>query len=216
MARALVDASCRFAYASTVRATLRLDRRATYADYLAAERGSPTRHEYIDGVIVAMAGGSDEHNAITNKLAALAVMRATGACRSYSPDQRFWIAATQRGRYSDGSIICGAPAHPPHDPQATMNPLVVFEVLSPSSEGDDEGDKRIDFQSLASLRAYVVVTQDDRWVKVYRRADAGEWSLAPDEYRDGGSFTLPGLSGEIAVAEIYDGVLDAAGRSLLR
>jgi Uma2 family endonuclease len=199
-----------------VRATLRLDRRATYADYLAAEQGSSTRHEFIDGVIVAMAGGSDEHNAITNKLVALCVMRLSGSCRSYSPDQRFWIAASQRGRYSDGSIISGAPEHPPHDHQATTNPLVVFEVLSPSSEGDDEGDKRLDFQSLGSLHAYVVAAQDERCVKVYRRTQRGQWPIEPDVYRDGRSFELPSLSHAIAVAEIYDGILDDAGRSLLR
>jgi len=199
-----------------VRATLRLDRRATYADYLAAEQGSSTRHEYIDGVIVAMAGGSDEHNAITNKLAALCVTRGTSGCLSYSPDQRFWIAATQRGRYSDGSIICGPPEHPPHDDQATTNPLVVFEVLSPSSEGDDEGDKRLDFQSLASLRAYVVAAQDQRYIKVYRRTERGDWRPDPDVYRDGETFELPTLSTPIPVAEVYDGILDKAGRSLLK
>lgn len=198
-----------------MRATLRLDRRATYADYLAVEQGSPTRHEYLDGVIVAMAGGSDEHNAITNKLAALCVLRVTGTCRSYSPDQRFWIAASQRGRYSDGSIICGAPEHPPHDHQATINPAVVIEVLSPSSEGDDEGDKRLDFQSLASLQAYVVAAQDQRCVKVYRRMPVGDWRSAPDVYRDGEAFELPTLSQAIAIAEIYDGLLDRDGQSLL-
>lgn len=199
-----------------MKATLRLDRRATYADYLAAEQGSPTRHEYLDGVIVAMAGGSDEHNAITNKLAALCVMRLTGTCRSYSPDQRFWIASSGRGRYSDGSIVCGPPEHPPHDNQATTNPVVVVEVLSPSSEGDDEGDKRIDFQSLASLQAYVVVAQDERSVKVYRRVEAGSWRTDPDVYRDGQSFELPMLSSAIAVADVYAGILDNDGRSLLR
>lgn len=211
-----MDVRQRVAYASPVRATLRLDRRATYADYLVAEQGSPTRHEYIDGVIVAMAGGSDEHNAITNKLVALCVMRLTGACRSYSPDQRFWIAAAQRGRYSDGSIICGAPEHPPHDHQATTNPVVVIEVLSPSSEGDDEGDKRIDFQSLASLQAYVVVAQDERCVKVYRRTQSGEWRVEPDVYRGSQTFELPALLKPVIVAEVYDGILDEAGRSQLR
>jgi Uma2 family endonuclease len=199
-----------------VKATLRLDRRATYAEYLAVERDSPIRHEYIDGVIVAMAGGSDEHNAITNKLAALCVTRLSGECRSYSPDQRFWVAATQRGRYSDGSIICGPPEHPPHDPQATTNPRVVFEVLSPSSEGDDEGDKRLDFQSLGSLQAYVVVAQDERRVRVYRRHDRGDWSVEPDMYREGDAFELPTLSRAIAVTEIYEGIIDSSGRSLLR
>src|SRR5262249_56855368 len=131
-------------------------------------------------------------------------------------DQRFWIAATARGRYSDGSIICGKPIHPAHDDQATTNPVVVVEVLSPSSEGDDGGDKRCDFQSLASLQAYVVAAQDSRCVKVYRRTERGEWRTEPDVYRDGESFELPRLIRPIAVSEVYDGVLDAAGHSLLR
>jgi len=89
----------------------------------------------------------------------------------------------------------------------------VIAVLSPSSEGDDDGDKRSDFQALASLEAYLLVAQDQRRVKVYRRA-GGEWRAAT--YRDGDSFELPTLSTPIPVGEVYDGILDAAGRSLLR
>ncbi len=199
-----------------MKATLRLPQRATYADYLAAEQDSPTRHELIDGVIVAMAGGSDEHNAITMQFAMACGPRLLRSCRYYSPDQRFWIASTAHGRYSDGSIICGPPEHPAHDRQATTNPTVVVEVLSPSSEGDDEGDKRRDFQSLASLQAYVLVAQDERCVKVYRRDDRGEWRDTPDVYRDGQSFALPTVASAIAVADVYEGVIDAEGRSLLR
>lgn len=94
--------------------------------------------------------------------------------------------------------------------------MIVIEVLSPSSEGDDEGDKRLDFQSLASLQAYVVAAQDDRCVRVYRRGADRSWLPAPDVYRDGDSFALPELSSVIAVADVYDGIVDAAGRSLLR
>jgi len=195
---------------------LNLPRRTTYADYLAAEQNSERRHEFIDGVIVAMAGGSDEHNAIASRFATVFGVRVPRGCRSYTPDQRFWIAATARGRYSDGSIICGKPEHPAHDNQATTNPLVVVEVLSPSSEGDDDGDKRRDFQALASLQAYVLAAQDARCVKVYRRTERGEWRDVPDVYRDGDSFELPGLTRAIAVDEVYDDILDAAGRSLLR
>lgn len=194
-------------------ALLRLPRRATYADYLAAEQDSDRRHEFIDGVIVAMAGGSDEHNAIAARLTILLGGRATGRCRYYTADQRFWIASRARGRYADGSIICGPPEHPAHDGQATINPTVVIEVLSPSSEGDDDGDKRADFQSLASVEAYVLVAQDERRVKVYRRA-GGEWRAAT--YRDGDGFELPTLSTAIPVSEVYDGILDDAGRSVLR
>jgi len=193
--------------------TLRLPRRASYGDYLAAEQGSDHRHEFLDGVIIAMAGSSTEHNAIAGHLARLLGSRETRGCRYYTSGQRFWIASRARSRYADGSIIRGAPDHPAHDSRATTNPTAVLEVLSPSSEGDDGGDKRSDFQSLASLEAYVLVAQDQRRVKVYRRA-GGEWNAAT--YRDGDSFELPTLSASIPVGDIYNGILDAAGRSLLR
>jgi Uma2 family endonuclease len=198
-----------------VKAVLSLARRTTYADYLAAEQNSERRHEFIDGVIVAMAGGSDEHNAIAARFGALLGVRVQRGCLSYTPDQRFWIAATARSRYSDGSIICGKPEHPAHDGQATTNPLVVVEVLSPSSDGDDDGDKRRDFQSLASLQAYVLAAQDARLVKVYRRDENGAWRDLPDVYRRGDSFEVPKLMRAIAVDEIYDDILDPDGRSLL-
>jgi Uma2 family endonuclease len=182
----------------------------------AAEQGSERRHEYFDGVIVAMAGGSDEHNAIASRFAAVFGVRLASGCRGYSPDQRFWISSTAHGRYSDGSIICGRPEHPAHDTQATTNPVVIVEVLSPSSAGDDDGDKRRDFQSLASLQAYVLAAQDARWVKVYRRTERGDWRAEPDVYRDGDRFELPSLTRPISVDDVYDDILDGAGHSLLR
>jgi len=194
-------------------AFLRLSHRASYADYLAAEQDEQQRHEFLNGVIVAMAGGSDEHNAIAGRCARLLGNRETGTCRYYTADQRFWIASRTRARYADGSIICGSPEHPAHDAQATTNPRVVIEVLSPSSEGDDDGDKRSDFQSLASMEAYVLVAQDQRRVKVYRRAGS-EWRVTT--YRDGDSFELPTLSAPVPVADVYNGILDVAGTSLLR
>jgi Uma2 family endonuclease len=194
-------------------AFLRLPRRATYADYLAAEQTSERRHEFFDGAIVASAGGSDEHNAIAARLARVIGNRETGTSRYYTADQRFWIESRRRGRYADGSIICGPPEHPAHDDQATVNPVVVIEVLSPSSEGTDDGDKRCDFQSLASVQAYVLVAQDQRRVRVYRRMGS-EWRVEP--YRNGDLFELPALSSPVAVAEIYDRILDTDGRSLLR
>ena len=203
-------------YPDLVKATLSLSRRTTYADYLAAEQVSERRHELLDGVIVAMAGGSHEHNAIASRFAGLFMTRLARGYRGYTPDQRFWIAAAARARYSDGSIICGPPAHPPHYGQATTNPLVIVEVLSPSSEGDDDGDKRRDFQSLASLQAYLLAAQDERCVKVYRRDERGAWRDEPDIYRNGDRFGLPRLTRAIAVDEIYDDILDTGGHSLLR
>jgi Uma2 family endonuclease len=199
-----------------MKAVLRLPRAATYADYLAVEQHSEHRHELLDGVIVAMAGGSDEHNAIAGKLAMLLGLRLQEGCRYYTPDQRFWIAGHARSRYTDGSIICGKPDHPPHDGQATTNPVIVVEVLSPSCEGDDDGDKRLDFQSLSTLQAYVLIHQDQRCVRIYRRDAQGQWSLQADTYAGGDSFVLPASSQPIPVDEIYAGILDDKGASLLR
>ena len=199
-----------------MKAILSLPRRSTYADYLAAEQTSESRLELIDGVIVAMAGGSNEHNAIAGRFAGVFSARVPPGCLYYTPDQRFWIAATARGRYSDGFVICGKPVNPAHDAQATTNPVLVVEVLSPSSEGDDDGEKRRDFQSLESLQAYVIAAQDARWVKVYRRSERGAWREQPDVYRDGESFELPILTRTVSVADIYEGILDSGGRSVLR
>lgn len=199
-----------------MKATLRLPHAATYADYLAVEQSSEHRHELIDGVIVAMAGGSDEHNAIGGKLAGLLVNRVTAGCRYYTNDQRFWIPAHGRGRHSNGSIICGKPEHPAHDAQATINPVIVMEVLSPSSEGDDDFEKRRDFQSLETLRAYVLCDQDRRRVRVYRRGESGEWQSRASAYGPGESFELPCLSSPVPVDDVYEGILDENGRSLLK
>lgn len=199
-----------------MRATLNLPRPASYADYLAVEEHSEHRHELIDGVIVAMAGGSDEHNAIAGRMAMLLGNRLTPRCRYYTPDQRFWIPARGRSRYADGSIICGRPDHPPHDGQASTNPLAVIEVLSPSSEGDDAGDKREDFQSLSMLQAYLVVSQDRRCVRIHVRLENGDWPPLPETCLDGDSFSVPALHAPIAVEEVYDNILDRDGHSLLR
>jgi Uma2 family endonuclease len=198
-----------------MKATLRLSAPATYAEYLAIASATEHRLEFIDGVIVAMAGGSHVHNALGGRFAMLFGARVRPPCRTFSPDQRFWIAATARGRFSDGAIICGTPSAPPHDRHAATNPTVVLEVLSPSSIGDDEGDKRSDFQSLETLQAYLLAAQDARAIRVYRRDDRGAWRQLPDHYRDGDELLLPGMTAPITVAEIYDGILDEHGRSVL-
>jgi Uma2 family endonuclease len=112
--------------------------------------------------------------------------------------------------------LAGLVENSAHDAQATPTPSVIVEVLSPSSAGDDNGDKRRDFQSLAALQAYVLAAQDARWVKVYRRTERGEWPDEPDVHGDGERFELPRLTRTISVGEIYDDILDSAGRSLLR
>jgi Uma2 family endonuclease len=93
--------------------------------------------------------------------------------------------------------------------------MIVVEVLSPSSQGDDDGDKRRDFQTLQSLQAYVLVSQDSRTVRVYRR-NGEVWSADAECYGHGDQVLLPGLTEPFELADIYDDILDQQGQSLLR
>lgn len=193
--------------------------RTTYADYLAVESCSEAKHEFIDGVIVAMAGGSLEHNRLELRMGVLLDGRVRLGCEAYPSNQRIWVQVSNHVRYSDGMIICGQARLGPHDGQAVANPLVIVEVLSSTTANDDKGAKRRDFQSLPSLEAYVLVAQAARRITVFSRNGAHVRGDAADQvriYRSGESFDLPGLTAPIAVDEIYRGILDESGASLLR
>lgn len=88
-----------------MKAVLSLPSRTSYADYLAVEQDSERRHEFFDGVIVAMAGGSDEHNAVATRFVSLFTGRLPRGCRSYNSDQRFWITASTRARYTQALTV---------------------------------------------------------------------------------------------------------------
>jgi Uma2 family endonuclease len=155
--------------------------RYSYADYLAVEEHSGTKHEYVDGAIFAMAGGSRRHNALASRVsAALEAGRAPG-CVAFQSDQRVRVLATGRTYYPDASHLCGPIAGDPGDPAGPTitNPSLLVEVLSPSTEEIDRGDKWADYQLIPSLREYVLVSQDRPRVEVYRRREGDGW-----EYRE--------------------------------
>ena len=156
-------------------------RRYTYEEYLDYERDSELKHEFIDGEILAMAGGSRRHNALAARVvAALEVARRPG-CVVFQSDQKVRVLATGRATYPDASLVRGAIEGDPADPRGhtITNPTVIVEVLSPSTEEDDRGAKWLHYQLLPSLREYVLVSQAQPRIEVYRRLDSGAW-----EYRD--------------------------------
>jgi Uma2 family endonuclease len=156
-------------------------RRYSYAEYLAYERDSGLKHEYEDGSILAMAGGSRRHNALALRVgAALDAARKAG-CVAFQSDQKVRVLATGRATYPDVSLVCGEIEGDPADPSgATItNPTLLVEVLSPSTEEDDRGSKWRHYQLIPSLKEYVLVSQDAARVEIYRRMPSGAW-----EYRD--------------------------------
>ena len=151
--------------------------RYSYDDYLAYERDSRMKHEYDAGEIVAMAGGSRRHNALASRISAALENARKPDCVAFQSDQRIRVLATGRATYPDASVVCGPIEGDPADPTgATItNPVLLIEVLSPSTEEEDRGSKWQHYQLIPSLREYVLVSQSQARVERYRRLESGGW-----------------------------------------
>lgn len=177
-------------------------RRYSYAEYLEYERDSGLKHEFVDGEILAMAGGSRRHNALAARVvAALELGRGRG-CFAFQSDQKIRVLATGRATYPDASVACEPIESDPGDPTgATItNPTLLVEVLSPSTEDDDRGDKWYAYQQLPSLQEYVLVSQSRTRVEVFRRQANGTW-----EYREVTAGEVVLTTGAVLdLARLYD------------
>jgi Uma2 family endonuclease len=140
------------------------------------ERSGEVRHEYLDGYIYAMASGSRAHSAIAvNAVATLHAALGTGPCQVYNSDVAIRVAAT-RYTYADVVVTCAASDQATRGDTEVLEPCVVFEVLSESTERKDRGRKWDDYRQYASLQEYVLVGTEYQRVEVYRRTEQG-WSL---------------------------------------
>jgi Uma2 family endonuclease len=155
--------------------------RYSYDEYLAYERDSGMKHEYDGGEIIAMAGGSRRHNALASRVSAALENGRKPGCIAFQSDQRIRILATGKATYPDASIVCGTIEGDPADPTgATItNPVLIVEVLSPTTEQDDRGDKWQHYQLIPALQEYVLVSQSHARVEHYMRLKGGGW-----EYQD--------------------------------
>jgi Uma2 family endonuclease len=152
----------------------------TYDEYLAYERDSDLKHEWYDGEILAMAGGSRRHNALAARvIAALEVSRTEG-CIAFQSDQKVRVLATGRATYPDATLVCGKIEGDPADPfgATIINPRVLVEVLSPSTEQDDRGSKWQHYQLIPALQEYILVSQAEPRVEVYYRLGSGAWQYS--------------------------------------
>jgi Uma2 family endonuclease len=178
--------------------------RFSFESYLLLERNSPVKHEFLGGEVWAMAGGSAEHAAITMNVGALlhAAVR-DQPCRVYSSDLRVTVESTGLTTYPDVTVICGVPkmASEDRNQQTATNPTVLVEVLSPSTEDYDRGEKLAHYKRIASLREILLVSQAERLVVVWRRGADGEW--AQEECRGSGVARLGSLSCDVPLDEVY-------------
>jgi Uma2 family endonuclease len=143
----------------------------SYAEYLAFEHRAETKHEYIDGQVHAMAGGSTEHARLTARLIHQLVQALAGRpCEVFSSDLRVRNVESGRSTYPDVTVVCGRIERAPDDEHAATNPRLIAEVLSNATEAYDRGDKWRDYRRLASLQTYVLVSQTEPLVEVFRRS----------------------------------------------
>lgn len=174
---------------STPGAARRSRHRHTYAEYLAYERDSGLKHEFDDGEIVVMAGGSRRHNALASRVSAALEAGRKPTCVAFQSDQKVRVLTTGKATYPDASLVCGAIEGDPADPSgATItNPTLLAEVLSVSTEEEDCGNKWQHYQLIPSLTEYVLVSQTHPRVECYTRLPSGN-----SEYRDvtGGKLVL--------------------------
>ncbi len=173
----------------------------SYVDYLALERTSETKHEYINGLVYAMAGGSLDHSRLSMNCGRVLGVALTGRpCVTFNSDARVRILETGRSTYPDLSVVCGRLERAPDDPDAITNPTVIVEVLSDSTEASDRGDKFAHYRRLPSLQQYVLVSQTTSRIEVFTRQ--GEtWTLS--EAAAGQTLRLSSLDVEISVDDVY-------------
>lgn len=172
-----------------------------YAEYLAFERTSETKHEYVNGEVYAMAGGSPEHARLALQFGTLANLALRGRpCAVFSSDARVRIEHTKRATYPDLSIVCGKLERAKDDGDAITNPRVIVEVLSDTTEASDRGDKWAHYQHLESLEEYVLVSQHTPRIEVFRRGEQG-WTY--EAFGRGTQMTLRSIDVVIDVDELY-------------
>lgn len=152
----------------------------TYSEYLEYERDSARKHEYDDGDILAMAGGSLRHNAISLRIGAAVHAAVEPGGIAFQSDQRVRVLATGRTTYPDVTLVCGKIELDPADPSRSTltNPKLLVEVLSPSTEEDDRGEKWQHYQRIPSLAEYVLVSQTTPRIEIYRRLPGGTWEYS--------------------------------------
>lgn len=177
----------------------------TVEEYLAYEQETDIRHEYIDGEIFAMAGGTENHSLITgNSYTEISYQLRGSSCRAYTSDLRAKISDIKYV-YPDFSVVCGEAEFADDNHTMLTNPILVVEVTSPSSMNYDKGLKADYYRSLPSVQAYLLLEQNKVLAQLYKRHDAG-WLLQEFDQLDM-SIPLNVINCSLPLAEVYRGIM---------
>jgi len=174
----------------------------TVEEYLVFERESAEKHEYIDGEIIAMAGASREHNLIgTNTTVALATHLRGKGCEVYANDMRVRMKGKGYG-YPDVVVVCGEPEFADEEFDVLLNPMIVVEVLSPSTRFRDKTEKLETYQKMESIKECLLIEQTVMRVEHYLKQTPNQWLLRIYE-NVGDTVELESVGCEVLLADIY-------------
>jgi Uma2 family endonuclease len=177
------------------------------AEYLSLERQAETRSEYHDGELVAMVGASREHNLIVvNSGREISAQLKGRPCETYANDMRVNVPAVNRYFYPDIVVVCGEPQFEDDSVDTLINPTVIIEVLSDSTERFDRGRKFAFYRTLPSLRGYLLIAQDEYRIDAYHKDADGRWLLEDAQGLDA-TLALGVADCTLALREIYDRVM---------
>jgi Uma2 family endonuclease len=175
----------------------------SYAEYLAIEEKSLTKHEWLDGVVYDMSGGTLDHARLAAAVIGLLSAQLRGKpCGVFTSDLKVRVPGTGLSTYADVTVVCGKPETAPEDANAATNPTLLIEVLSDSTEAYDRGEKFAHYRRLASLREYVLVSQHAPRIEVWRRNEGGRWELA-QEAEAGEHAALASIGCTLDVDDVY-------------
>jgi len=180
--------------------------RLTPQEYLDIDRKAEYKSEYFDGEMFAMSGARRSHNLVAMNVGANLHGQLRGRpCEVYPSDMRVMVNSSGPYTYPDVTVVCGSPQFLDAATDTLLNPVVLVEVLSPSTEAYDRGRKFEHFRTIASLRQYLLVASDRVQVDLFTRQESDQWLLTSAS-APGSEIELASIECRLPVAEIYEKV----------
>lgn len=189
-------------------ATLISSQKMTLEEYLEFDYNAEGRYEYFDGEIIEMSGGSPEHSLLGNRIGRLLGNQIEPkGCLVFNSEAQIKVPAKLPYCYGDVSALCGKPIYEDLGNQRLLiNPTLIVEVLSPSTEKYDRDLKFKAYKSIESLREYLLISQEQKFVTLYTKYNERFWFQS--EYVESETLKLESLDCELSVDEIYQGIIE--------
>jgi Uma2 family endonuclease len=176
----------------------------TAQEYLELERKAEFKSEFYNGEMFAMSGGTGRHSDLAAALIMLLRLHLRGKrCKVYTSDLRLLVEADELYTYPDVSVVCGETKFVSAASDVFVNPILLVEVLSPSTEQYDRGTKAKLYRSIPTLRELLLVAQDKPEVEIYRRADGGQWTISTVTSLDS-ILHLESIDYDLSLRELYE------------